>query len=129
VVRYAAAPFGHDVPMSDVDEYFASLDPAARHAFEHVRRLAMSVAPDAADGTSYGMAALRHRGKPLLGFRQGKGHLSVYPFSPQAVDAVRDRLAADDVSKGTIRFTPAAPLPDDVVLDLVRSRMAEIDAS
>jgi len=115
--------------MSEVDEYFASLDADARDAFERVRRLAMTVVPGAADGTSYGMAALRHRGKPLLGFRAGKGHLSVYPFSPQAVDAVRDRVAAAAVSKGTVRFTPAAPLPDDVVVDLVRSRMAEIDAS
>jgi uncharacterized protein YdhG (YjbR/CyaY superfamily) len=115
--------------MSEVDDYFDGLDAAARDAFERVRRLAMTVAPGAAQGTSYGMAALRHKGKPLLGFRAGKGHLSVYPFSPRAVDAVRARLAAAAVSKGTIRFAPAAPLPDDVVVDLVRARMAEIDGS
>lgn len=119
----------HDGGMSEVDDYFAELDAGARDAFERVRALAMTAAPDAADGTSYGMAALRHRGKPLLGFRAGKENLSVYPFSPQAVDAVRDRLTAAAVSKGTIRFRPATPLPDEVVLDLVRFRMAEIEAS
>jgi uncharacterized protein YdhG (YjbR/CyaY superfamily) len=115
--------------MSEVDDYFTRLDSDARDAFERIRRLAMTIAPDAADGTNYGMATLRHKGKPLLGFRAAKGHLSVYPFSPHAVDAVRDRLAIATVSKGTIRFSPATPLPDDVVFDLVRSRMAEIDAS
>lgn len=65
--------------MSEVDEYFASLDADARAAFERVRRLAMTVAPDAVDGT--------------------------------------------------IRFDAATPLPDEVVLDLVRFRMAEIDDS
>jgi uncharacterized protein YdhG (YjbR/CyaY superfamily) len=112
--------------MSVVDEYFSGLDEAARAAFEHVRRLAMTLAPDAEDGTSYGMAALRYRGKPLLGFRESTGHLGVYPFSPQAIDAVRARLPGFRLSKGTIRFTATTPLPDDVVLDLVRHRMAEI---
>ena len=43
------------------------------------------------------------------------------------VDAVRDRLAASAVSKGTLRFTAGDPLPDDVVADLVRRRVAEIE--
>jgi uncharacterized protein YdhG (YjbR/CyaY superfamily) len=115
--------------MSELDDYFAGLDAEPRDAFERVRRLALTVVPGAVQGTSYGMAALRHKGKPLLGFRAGKGHLSVYPFSPQAVDAVRDRLPAAAVSKGTVRFSAAAPLPDDVVVDLVRARLAEIDDS
>jgi len=112
--------------MSTVDEYFSGLDAPTRVAFERIRGLAMELAPDADDGMSYGMAALRYNGKPLLGFRTAKGHLSIFPFSPQAVDAVRERLAAGDLSKGTIRFTVEAPLPDDVVRDVVRHRLGEI---
>jgi uncharacterized protein YdhG (YjbR/CyaY superfamily) len=33
------------------------------------------------------------------------------------------------LSKGTIRFTPDTPLPDDVVEDIVRLRLAEITGS
>jgi uncharacterized protein YdhG (YjbR/CyaY superfamily) len=112
-----------------LDEYFASLDTPARAAFEHVCQLALKVAPGAEQGVSYGMAALRHKGKPLLGFRAAKEHLSVFPFSPQAVDAVRDRLEGFDLSKGTVRFTAAKPLPDAVVQDLVRHRMNQIDGT
>jgi uncharacterized protein YdhG (YjbR/CyaY superfamily) len=72
------------------------------------------------------MAALTYRDKPLLGFRAAAAHLSVFPFSPGAVDAVRGELPASAVSKGTLRFTPAAPLPDDVVRRLVRARAEEI---
>jgi len=86
----------------------------------------MDIVPEAEDGTSYGMAALRYKRKPLLGFRTAKDHLSVFPFSPKVVDAVRDRLAGFDLSKGTIRFTVARPLPDEVVRDVVRLRMNEI---
>jgi uncharacterized protein YdhG (YjbR/CyaY superfamily) len=112
--------------MAAVDDYFAGLAAPARAAFERVRAVAEESAPDAEQGVSYGMAALRLRGKPLLGFKAAKDHLAVFPFSPAAVDAVRDRLTGFSLSKGTIRFTADTPLPDDVVRDLVRHRMGEI---
>jgi uncharacterized protein YdhG (YjbR/CyaY superfamily) len=110
-----------------VDDYFESLNPASRAAFERIRSLALEIVPDAEQGTSYGMAALRYKQKPLLGFAAAKRHLSVFPFSPPAVDEVRDRLPGFDLSKGTIRFSIDKPLADDVISDLVRFRMAEID--
>ncbi|MEU2655188.1 DUF1801 domain-containing protein [Streptomyces sp. NPDC007325] len=112
--------------MTEVEEYFAGLDAASRDAFQHVRTVALRIAPEAEDGRSYGMAALRLDGKPLIGFRAAKEHLSVFPFSPDAVDAVRDRLTGFDLSKGTVRFTPTHPLPDDVLADLIRYRADEI---
>jgi uncharacterized protein YdhG (YjbR/CyaY superfamily) len=109
-----------------VDEYFATVDARTRAEFERIRRLVFSVAPDAEQGTSYGMAALRWSGKPLIGFRVASRHLSIFPFSPAVVDAVRERLQGFELSKGTIRFTESQPLPDDVVLDIVRLRLEEI---
>jgi uncharacterized protein YdhG (YjbR/CyaY superfamily) len=112
--------------MTEVDDYFGSLDPSSRAAFEHIRNLVREIVPQAEEGTSYGMAALRYQKKPLLGFRAAKQHLSIFPFSPQAVDAVRDRLTAFELSKGTVRFSVENPLPDDVVRDIVRYRVDEI---
>jgi uncharacterized protein YdhG (YjbR/CyaY superfamily) len=71
-------------------------------------------------------ATLKHNHKPLLAFLAAKHHLSIFPFSSRVVDAVRDRLAAFELSKGTIRFTAATPLPDEVVRDIVRHRIQEI---
>jgi uncharacterized protein YdhG (YjbR/CyaY superfamily) len=115
--------------MTDVDDYFASLDASSRAAFEHIRNLVREIVPDAEEGTSYGMAALRYRTKPLLGFRAAKQHLSIFPFSPEAVDAVRGRLAAFELSKGTVRFSVENPLPDDVVRAIVRYRVGDIDGT
>ncbi|MFC7484978.1 iron chaperone [Luedemannella flava] len=67
-------------------------------------------------------------GKPLLGFKAARAHLSVYPFSPQAVAAARAELDGFDLAKGTVRFTAAKPLPDGAVRTLVRARLAEITA-
>jgi uncharacterized protein YdhG (YjbR/CyaY superfamily) len=112
-----------------VDEYFAGLDAPTRAVFEHIRALARGIVPEAEDSWSYGMAALRYKRRPLLGFRTTKDHLSIFPFSPKAVDAVRDGLAGHELSKGTIRFTVANPLPDQVVMDIIRFRLEEIDAA
>lgn len=112
--------------VSAVDEYFKSLDPEARSVFEHIRALARDVAPEAEGGTSYGMAALKYQQKPLLGFRAAKNHLSVFPFSAEVVDAVRDQLAGFDVSKGTVRFSGDRPPPDSVITEIVRLRIQEI---
>jgi uncharacterized protein YdhG (YjbR/CyaY superfamily) len=113
-------------PVPAVDDYFSSLDASARAAFEHIRDLVMEMAPEAEQGTSYGMAALRYNQKPLLAFRAARQHLSIFPFSSRVVDAVRDQLTAFELSKGTIRFTAASPLPDKVVRDIVKYRIQEI---
>jgi uncharacterized protein YdhG (YjbR/CyaY superfamily) len=109
-----------------VDDYSSSLDAPARAAFEHIRDLVMEMAPAAGQGTSYGMAALRYDQKPLLAFRAARQHLSIFPFSSRVVDAVRDQLTAFELSRGTIRFTAASPLPDQVVRDIARYRIQEI---
>ena len=111
-----------------MDDYLGGLPPEQRDALARVRVVVEKVAPEAEEGVSYGMPAYLHGGRPLLGLRKAKSHLSVFPFSPAAIEAVADRLDGFDISKGTIRFTPDAPVPDEVLADLVRARMQEIDA-
>jgi uncharacterized protein YdhG (YjbR/CyaY superfamily) len=111
---------------SPIEEYLDGLPHAQKAAFERVRDVVVAAAPEAEEGKSYGMPAFLYAGRPLLGFRAAKRHLSLFPFSPDAIEAVEDRLAGFDLAKGTIRFTPERPVPDDVVADLVRLRRREI---
>ena len=115
--------------MSAMDDYLDELPPDQKAALDHVRTVAGREAPDAEEGESYGMPAFILDGRPLLGFRAAKRHLSVFPFSPAAIEAVEDRLAGFDLAKGTIRFSPENPVPDDVLTDLVRARREEITGS
>ena len=112
-----------------MDDYLDDLPAAQKAALERVRAAVGELAPDAEEGTSYGIPAFIHTGRPLLGFRAATNHLSLFPFSPAAIDAVRDRLDGFDVAKGTIRFSPESPVPADVLADLVRARMREITAT
>ncbi len=112
--------------MGELSEYLDTVSAADRAALAHVQDLAVQECPEAVEGHSYGMAALRYRGKPLLGFVAAKAHLSIFPFSPEAVAAVAPQLAGFSLSKGTIRFTADRPLPDGVVRELVGVRVAQI---
>jgi uncharacterized protein YdhG (YjbR/CyaY superfamily) len=109
-----------------VDEALAKVDEPDRTCLQHVVELARSVAPDATEGMSYGMPALKLDGKPLMAAVATAKHLSIFPFSSAVVEAVADRLAGYSLSKGTIRFTAGHPVPDDVLADIVRLRLAEI---
>jgi len=112
--------------MGTVDDYLQTLDGASRAAYARILAVALAEVPEAEQGISYGMPTVKHRGKPVLGFKAAKDHLSVFPFSPAAVDAVRADLDGFSVSKGTIRFSPERPLPDQAVRRLVRARLAEL---
>jgi hypothetical protein len=52
--------------MGEVTDYIAGLDEPALSLLERYRERAMAVVPEAEEGTSYGMAALRYRGRPLI---------------------------------------------------------------
>jgi uncharacterized protein YdhG (YjbR/CyaY superfamily) len=114
--------------MGDVSDYVASLDGAEREAVARVLDRARALVPDAEEGRSYGMPALRHRGSPLVAVMVAKSHIGLYPFSPAVVEALSADLAGFDVSKGTIRFRPGSPVPDEVLDRLILARRDEIDA-
>jgi uncharacterized protein YdhG (YjbR/CyaY superfamily) len=115
--------------MGQVDDFLAGLEAPERQALVRVRDIALRVSPDATQATSYGMAALRVMGRPLLGFTANKEHLSLHPFSPAVVTAVAGDLTGFSLSKGTIRFTPEHPVPDPVIERIVGLRLAEITGS
>ena len=112
--------------MGAVDEALAALDEPDRSCLQHVVETVRSLAPEATEGMSYGMPALKLDGKPLLAAVAAARHLSIFPFSGAVVEAVAGRLEGYSLSKGTIRFTADHPVPDDVLENIVRLRMAEI---
>ncbi|MCU1519344.1 MAG: hypothetical protein JWQ75_4065 [Pseudarthrobacter sp.] len=112
--------------MGTVDDSLADVPEPGRSSLQHVIGIARAVVPDAEEGMSYGMPALKVGGKPLIGVVAAVKHLSIFPFSPAVIDAVAHRLKGYSLSKGTIRFTVDRPVPDDVVEDIVRLRLAEI---
>lgn len=115
--------------MGVLSDYIESLEPAEREVFERIRVQAIALIPEAEEGLGYGMPALTYRGRPLLSVQATRKHLGFYPFSADVVAAASGDLEGFDWSKGTIRFQPDHPLPDNVVTKLVLLRRDEIDAA
>lgn len=116
--------------MGAVTDYVAGVDDDDRRAaLEHVIALARALVPEAQEGTSYGMPALRHRGKPLVAVVAARQHLSVFPFSGAIVEAVAPDLDGFSLSKGTIRFDADRPVPDAILRRIIELRIAQIEGT
>jgi uncharacterized protein YdhG (YjbR/CyaY superfamily) len=72
----------------------------------------------------YGVPGFKLEGA-LLSYGAAKAHCAVYGQSPATQEKLADRLKDFDTAKGTIRFTPERPLPDDVLIEFVTLRVAE----
>jgi uncharacterized protein YdhG (YjbR/CyaY superfamily) len=108
-----------------IDEYLATLPADQRAALEKLRKAIQAAAPQAEECISYGLAAFRLDGKPLVAFGATASHCAFYPMSSTTVAAHKDDLANYETSTGTIRFPAARPLPAALVRKLVKARVAE----
>jgi uncharacterized protein YdhG (YjbR/CyaY superfamily) len=115
-----------------IDAFLAAYPDDIRTALEKLRQTIAGAAPEAVESINYGVPAFKYRGRPFVSFgagKTGKSRCSFYVQSPAVMDAHRDELARYETFKGTVHFAPDAPLPDTLVIRLVRARMAEIDAA
>ena len=115
-------------PASTVEAYLAALPPDQRAVLEHLRATIRAAAPDATEAIGYGMPTFRQGGRGLVGYAAFKNHCSLFPMSPAVIEAHAAPLADHVTSKGTIRFSTDAPLPDALVASIVAARLAEVTA-
>ncbi|PFG43264.1 uncharacterized protein YdhG (YjbR/CyaY superfamily) [Isoptericola jiangsuensis] len=115
--------------MGDVTDYVTALTGADHDLVAGVYARARELVPDATEGRSYGMPALRYRERPLVSAMATAKHVGVYPFSPAVIEQAADALAGLRTTKGSVSLDRAAPLPVDVVDRLVAARRDEIDAA
>jgi uncharacterized protein YdhG (YjbR/CyaY superfamily) len=114
---------------AEIDAVLEALPEQEREALGALRDVIAAAAPEAVEAISYGVPAFKYRGRPLVSFAAARKHLSFFVQSPAVMEAHRDDVAGFDTSKGTIRFTPQKPIPEELVTKLVRARVAETDAA
>jgi uncharacterized protein YdhG (YjbR/CyaY superfamily) len=112
-----------------VTEYVGTLTGREREVVAGLLDRVGALVPDVEEGTSYGLAAYRYRGRPLVTVAVGARGCTAYPFSADATASVLATLDGFDATKGGIRFTVERPLPPEAFDALVRERRAEIDAA
>ncbi|MEZ5336039.1 MAG: DUF1801 domain-containing protein [Methanolobus sp.] len=109
-----------------IDEYLSGVPEDAFIALTRLRKIIHDTVPDAVEGISYKIPAFRYNG-PLVGFAAFQKHCSFYLMSTAVMDAHREELKAYDTAKGTIRFQPDNPLPEELIVMLVKARIVEND--
>ncbi|MBX3141856.1 MAG: DUF1801 domain-containing protein [Trueperaceae bacterium] len=111
-----------------IDEYLADVDPERRAELERLRALVRRIVPDVVDTMTYAMPTLLYRGRPLVYLTASKKHMSFYPSS-WAIEELSDRLAGYKTTQHAIQFTLQAPLPDELIEELVLVHKRVIDAA
>ena len=91
-----------------------------------VRRRIAALVPAATETISYGMPAFKLDGRFLVSYAGWKKHCSLYPLTDSFLAAHEDELRAFDQTKGSLHFTPDAPLPEALLDALVTARLAEV---
>lgn len=105
-----------------VDAYLKALPADQRAALERIRAVVRGLAPGVEECISYGLPTFKLDGKTVLHIGAAAKHCAIYG----AVGDFGDALAKYDVSKGTIRFQPEAPLPMALLRTLIRGRLARL---
>jgi uncharacterized protein YdhG (YjbR/CyaY superfamily) len=111
-----------------VAEYLDALEPAPRAELERVRTIVTRLVPDTEESMSYGMPTLKYKNRALVYYTASKKHLSFYPSS-WAINELRGQLAEYKTTEHAIQYTLSAVLPVELIEDLVRVHVREIDTN
>jgi uncharacterized protein YdhG (YjbR/CyaY superfamily) len=112
---------------SAIDAYLASLPADQRAALQRLRSQVARLVPEAVETISYGMPAFKLGGRFLVSYAGWKSHCSIYPLTDTFLKDHDDELRGFERTKGSVHFTPDAPLPEPVVEALVRARVADLE--
>ena len=122
----AAAPAA---PIPEVAAYLARLPPDQQSALLALRAVILDALPDAVERISHAMPACRQKvgGKFVVGDPAFAIHCGLYPFSGRVIAKLTALCQGFKTSKSGVLFTPAQPLPRDLVLAVIRTRLAELE--
>lgn len=111
---------------TSVDAYMAALPEHMRVALEDLRATIRAAAPEATELIAYDMPAYKANGRFLVSFSAFKNHCSLFPASDAVMAVHGDALQPYLSGKATLRFDPARPMPSNLVIEVVRIRLAEV---
>lgn len=114
--------------MSRVDDYLAKVPAKDRAELERIRHLVRASSADAVEVISYGIPGFKYRGKYLLGYAAFKDHLSLFPTAGP-IEAFQAELTDFQLSRGTIQFTIDHPIPEPLIVAIIKYRRDDIDQS
>jgi uncharacterized protein YdhG (YjbR/CyaY superfamily) len=106
-----------------VDEYIALAPPDVQPILNKIRAVIKESAPGAQEKISYQMPGFYDHGY-LVWFGVYAHHIGFYP-SGEGMAAFKQELSGYKTSKGAVQFPLDAPIPYDLIREIVKHRLAE----
>jgi len=103
--------------ITTVDEYIDTFPAETKVAFERIRNIIKSVAPNATETISYKMPAMVSNGY-LVYFAGYKSHIGFYPGAA-TIEKFREEIKNYKNAKGSVQFPIIQDLPKDLISEMV----------
>ena len=110
--------------IKTVDEYINFQPEVYRKSLEQLRQLIRTLAPEASESISYGIACYSYH-YMLVGFSAHKNHFSFTSMSSTIFKKFEEELQEFDISMGGIRFKPGQQIPVDLITRIILERKVE----
>jgi uncharacterized protein YdhG (YjbR/CyaY superfamily) len=103
-----------------VDDYIAKQPREAQPVLQRVRRIIRKALPQAEETIGYQIPTYKLGGQYVVYFAGWKEHWSLYPVTEQVRAKLGSELESYKLSKGTVRFQLADPVPAKLVERIVK---------
>jgi uncharacterized protein len=113
--------------FNSVEEYLASQDPAKERTLRSVIDLILAEFPELESKISWNVPTIHRNGKYVAGVCAYKHHLTFSAWSPHVIEDFKVRLAKFVVMKNCFQIPVDWEIDRELVKDLVRARLAELD--
>lgn len=112
---------------NEIDEYIDAFDKPIQERLQAVRQAIKEQAPQAHETINYGIPTFKLNGKNLVHFAAFKKHIGFYA-TPSGHEAFKAQLSKYKQGKGSVQFPHSAALPIDLIEEIVRFRVEEINS-
>lgn len=113
--------------FNSVDDYLAPLDATKARTIRSVIDVILAKFPELESKIGWNIPTIHRHGTYVFGVCAYKNHLSVSPWSPRVIEDFKVRLGAYVLLKAGFQIPADWEVDSDLVTDLVRARLAELD--
>ena len=110
--------------MNAIDTYILQFPEEVQVILKTIRQLIIENAPGAVEGMAYGMPGYKFNKKPLVYFAAYPKHIGFYA-TPSGHSEFAEELSGYKQGKGSVQFPLNKPIPYDLIVRIVKFRVAE----
>jgi uncharacterized protein YdhG (YjbR/CyaY superfamily) len=108
-----------------IPAYIGMLPVEHQPVAERVRQAIRTAALQCVENITYGMPTFRIDGHSLIYFAVWKKHIGLYPIYPGNAE-LESRIAPCRAKKDTVQFPLHAPVPYELIADIVASQLSRL---